>query len=318
MNLLPCPFELCYALDEIRRDNWAQLGIKYTTIETYARARFPLHWILSLALMDEGAEPTEDQILAIQLCLLVFYTMRGQEVPKILQLKAALVSVQRNSLVVAGTGFGKTHIMALLMLLENSELTKVFITISALKRLQATQVTLFLLKYSIKTVSINHDMPKDIEYWWTNIHDGRKGLTQLRTALHLIVTAEQLFKSSEGHLTQFACYLCNHTFQQGITHVNINEAHFVHYIGMERFGIPAFCSAWGRFSELKMTLPKTVCWHGFTATCPPHIQATLEMSLLGLDYSLLQIGTINQPTIVYACHCVVKSFQVFKNFLCFL
>ncbi|KAF9073941.1 hypothetical protein BDP27DRAFT_1399857 [Rhodocollybia butyracea] len=312
------PCDLWQFLNEIRRDDWAQLGIKYATMDPHTRLRFPIHFILSLAPLDDGGtEPTKDQILLLRLCLLAFYATRGLEVPKIIQLQATLVSNRQNSLVVASTGFGKKHIMALLMLLETSDSTRIFITISPLKRLQATQVTSFLLKYGIKTLAINQDTRKDIDYWRMNIHDGRQRKSQQGTARHLIVTAEQLFKSSEGQSTQFALLLRNQAFQQRISHVNVDEIHFVHYAGMERFGVPALHSAWGRFSELKMTLPKTIFWRGFTVTCPPHVQTTLEGSLLGTDYSLMRMS-INQPTIVYARHCVVRNFKVFANYLCFL
>ncbi|KAF9069374.1 hypothetical protein BDP27DRAFT_1363368 [Rhodocollybia butyracea] len=240
MDELPRPLELSQALDELREDNWAQLGVKYAAIEISQHVKIPLHFILSLAPNDGGNEPTNDQTLAVRLSLLAFYATRGHEIPNIFQLQAALASITRNSLIVAGTGFGKTHIMALLMLLEKSDSKNVFITVSPLKRLQVTQVASFLLKYGIHTVSINHDTPKGIDYWRENIHDGWKGQSQQGTAQHLIVTAEQLFKSPEGHLTPFALTLRNPAFRQRIARVNVDEIHFIHYYGMERFGIPPF------------------------------------------------------------------------------
>ncbi|KAF9058402.1 hypothetical protein BDP27DRAFT_1432863 [Rhodocollybia butyracea] len=131
----------------------------------------------------------------------MYYASHGAEIPKQFQLQAALASKIGNSLVVAGTGFGKTHIIALLMLLEKSDSTQVFITISPLKRLQAMQVTSFLAKYGINTVAVNQDMPQNKEYWKKNIHNGAINSLQIGTAQHLIVTTEQLFKSPEGHFT---------------------------------------------------------------------------------------------------------------------
>eukprot|EP00918_Siedleckia_nematoides_P076063 GHVU01166399.1.p1 GENE.GHVU01166399.1~~GHVU01166399.1.p1 ORF type:complete len:154 (-),score=9.33 GHVU01166399.1:423-884(-) len=143
------PIELDQYLDETRGDDWMKMGLKYAKIDQNIRSKFPLHWILSLALPtdDDDSEPSKEQILAIRLSLLVYHTTKGREIPKIFQLEAALASIQQNSLIVAGTGSGKTHIMALLMLLEHSDSTRVFVTISPLKRLQATQVRDLILEH---------------------------------------------------------------------------------------------------------------------------------------------------------------------------
>lgn len=85
---------------------------------------------------------------------------------------------------------------------------------------------------------------------------------------------------------------------------------------MERFGISPFRVCWGRLPELKMRLPKTVYFHGFTATCPPHVQQTIE-TLIGTDYSLIN-HCVNRADIIYARHCVVGSFQTLENYLCFI
>ncbi|KAF9063537.1 hypothetical protein BDP27DRAFT_1426790 [Rhodocollybia butyracea] len=130
----------------------------------------------------------------------MYYASHGAEIPKQFQLQAALASKRGNSLVVAGTGFGKMHIMALLMLLEKSDSTRVFITISPLKRLQAMQacnlfsckvwhkiqVTSFLAKYGINTVAVNQDTPQNKEYWKKNIYNGAINSSQIGTAQHLI------------------------------------------------------------------------------------------------------------------------------------
>ncbi|KAE9385356.1 hypothetical protein BT96DRAFT_949900 [Gymnopus androsaceus JB14] len=126
-----------------------------------------------------------EQIVAFKLCILVYYVTAGKEVPKQLQLQATLHSIEHDSLVVAGT---------------------------------VTQVQTFLLKYQIDTISINHDTPKTKEFWREHIHDSQKHASQSGTAQHLIVTAEQIFKSSEGHLSRFTLLLCEHSFSQRIAH----------------------------------------------------------------------------------------------------
>lgn len=124
-----------------------------------------------------------------------------------------------------------------------------------------------------------------------------------------------MFKSSEGHFTRLGLLLREPSFCRRIRHVNIDEIHFIHFAGIERFGIPAFRPSWGRLIELKLRLPKTVRFHGYTATCPPHVQQTIEQSLLGTDYALFK-NCVNRPGIVYARHCVVGSFAVLENYLC--
>ncbi|KAF9064407.1 hypothetical protein BDP27DRAFT_1230562, partial [Rhodocollybia butyracea] len=179
------------------------------------------------------------------------------------------------------------------------------------------QVTSFLDKYGINTVAVNQDTARNKEYWKKHIHDGAINSSQLGTAQHLIVTAEQLFKSPEGHFTRLALLLRDHTFRRRLLHINIDEVHFVHYLGRDCFGLSAFRPSWGRFSELKITLPRTLIWNAFTATCPDHVKHTLESSFLGSEYSLVQRCT-NRPSIIYARHCVVGNFDVLQNYLCFI
>ena len=75
-----------------------------------------------------------------------------------------------------------------------------------------------------------------------------------------------------------------------------------------------FRPAWGHLLELKMRVPKTVRYHGFMATCPPHVQDTIEQTLLGTDYILSNI--VSPSGIIYARHCVVGTFDVLDNSLC--
>lgn len=150
-----------------------------------------------------------------------------------------------------------------------------------------------------------------------NIHNHQKNVTQDGTARHLIITAEQFFKTTEGHFSKFAILLRDHSFCQRIAHVNIDEAHFIHFAGIPRFNVPPFRPAWGRLSELRLRLPKTVHYHAFTATSPPHVRKTIEEFLLGTNYSFFQ-SCVNRPGIIYARHCVVGSFETLENYLCFI
>ncbi|KAE9386281.1 hypothetical protein BT96DRAFT_544948, partial [Gymnopus androsaceus JB14] len=302
------PLTLSQHLDIIRNDSFTELWRKFAdSVQPNLKDNN-----LSLFIMDLD---DSEQVIALRLCLLVYTITNGKEIPKELQLKAALASIDRDTLVIAGTGFGKTHIMALLQLLEKSNSNRVFITISPLKRLQETQTEAFLNKYRIPTVAINQDTCKTKEFWKDNIHNRQKNASQAGTSRHLIITAEQLFKSPEGHFTKLAVLLREHSFCCRIAHINIDEIHFTHFAGEDRFGIPAFRPAWGRLLELKMRLPKTVRYHGFTATCPPHVQHTIEQTLLGSDYLLFK-HCVNRPGIIYARHCVVGSFDVLDNYLC--
>ncbi|KAK0452173.1 uncharacterized protein EV420DRAFT_1249608, partial [Desarmillaria tabescens] len=81
-----------------------------------------------------------------------------------LQLKAALALYQnQDSLVIAGTGSGKTFIIALLLLIDGTP-DGLSLTISPLKRLQKAQVEAFRMNYGIETAAINDETPHDDEY----------------------------------------------------------------------------------------------------------------------------------------------------------
>ena len=134
------PLTCSEAMDLIRDASFDTLCCEFSVMQHGNGGKAPLMYILTLA--------ESKQIIALKLCILVYYATRGKEIPKELQLRAAIASIERNSLVVATTGFGKTHIMALLILLEKSMSNKIFITISPLKRLQVTQVCLCTIIYS--------------------------------------------------------------------------------------------------------------------------------------------------------------------------
>ncbi|PBK66853.1 hypothetical protein ARMSODRAFT_1021264 [Armillaria solidipes] len=225
----------------------------------------------------------QDRTTAFRFCLLAWYSTHGTEVPRELQLRAALSAVEQDSLLIAGTGSGKTHVMALLILLNDDE-KRVVVTISPLKRLQVTQVSDFKSKYGINTLAINDETPRNKDYWRIHVHNGKKDASQDGTAKHLIVTAEQLFKSREGHWTRLSLLLRDKAFRARILRINVDEAHFLFFAGTSRYGVQAFRPCWGRLDDLKVTLPQSILWHGFTATCPPHIQTAIEASFLRSGY----------------------------------
>jgi replicative superfamily II helicase len=76
---------------------------------------------------------------------------------------------EKDYLIAAGTGSGKTLPMALNILLEDPAKNWITITISPLKRLQSTQETDFNTQYGIPTVVINEDTPRD-DAWWNASH----------------------------------------------------------------------------------------------------------------------------------------------------
>ncbi|KAF8233171.1 hypothetical protein L208DRAFT_1268284, partial [Tricholoma matsutake] len=83
-----------------------------------------------------------------------------------LQLCACLATFNgQDSLVDAGTGSGKTLLIALSLLLDDPANHFVSLTISPLKRLQVTQADNFNKNYRIPTIAINDDTPWEDNYW---------------------------------------------------------------------------------------------------------------------------------------------------------
>ncbi|KAN0128795.1 hypothetical protein V8E53_013382 [Lactarius tabidus] len=194
------------------------------------------------------------------------------QVPREMQLRAILPDSQgKDTLVSAGTGSSKTLPITLNVLLNDPE--KNF-------HLQVTQELDFNTWYSIPTVVVNKDTPRE-DSWW-NL---------------LIVTVEQLFKSCKGHLPHLAIFLRNQQFQQYVVCIVIDEAHNIHTAGLPHYRLDAFHPAWGRLDELRAILPQHVQWAFPSATFPLHICATIESKLL-------------KP--------VVNNIKDMKNYECFL
>ncbi len=93
---------------------------------------FPLSFISTLT--------QSQQTICYHFFLLAYFVTGGREAPRAMQLQAALATFEKhNSAVIAGTGSGKTLIIALSILLDNPS-SGATITISPLKCLQLTQV----------------------------------------------------------------------------------------------------------------------------------------------------------------------------------
>ena len=137
-------------------------------------------------------------------------------------------------------------------------------------------------------------------------------------ARHLIVTVEQLFKSSAGHFARLGHLIRNNrTFQRQLIRINVDEAHSIHTTGIPLYGLPAFRPAWGKLDELKVLLSNKIRWKAFSATFPHHILRTVEKKILKPDYVFIRV-TSNRPNTIYATHQVQGSIEDPQNYECFL
>jgi superfamily II DNA helicase RecQ len=83
-------------------------------------------------------------------------------VPNEFQLRATIAMMSgQDSLIDAGTNYGKTLCIILPCLLDPGSIS---IVVSPLKCLQAVHVLEFE-RYGVKTVSINEDTPNDLQLW---------------------------------------------------------------------------------------------------------------------------------------------------------
>lgn len=117
-------------------------------------------------------------------------------------------------------------------------------------------------------------------------------------ARHLIVTVEQLFKSSAGHFARLGHLIRNNrTFQRQLIRINVDEAHSIHTTGIPLYGLPAFRPAWGKLDELKVLLSNKIRWKAY--------------------YVSIRV-TSNRPNTIYATHQVQGSIEDLQNYECFL
>ena len=111
-------------------------------------------------------EDHADKIFCWRAVLICYMVTLGQQIPREMQLRALLSDHHGLDCVIAsGTGSGKTLPTALKILLDDPAAGLTTITLSPLKRLQVTQENDFNSKYSIRTVVINEDTPRD-DAWW--------------------------------------------------------------------------------------------------------------------------------------------------------
>ena len=137
-------------------------------------------------------------------------------------------------------------------------------------------------------------------------------------ARHLIVTVEQLFKSSAGHFARLGHFIRNiKIFQRHLICINVDEAHSIYTAGIPLYGLPAFRPAWGKLDELKVLLSNKIRWKAFSATFPRHILRTVEKKILKPDYVSIRL-TSNRPNTIYATHQVPGSIEDPQNYECFL
>ncbi|RXW12964.1 hypothetical protein EST38_g12890 [Candolleomyces aberdarensis] len=136
------------ALELVRKAKLADLT---RWIATIPAEKMPADFLDTL-----GDDVTEEPF-CLRLCLLVWIASEQTQVPKGLQLKAALAFLhQKDSLLCAGTGFGKTMMIVMAVLMNKPEDESVVIAISPLKRLQTSQRDSFL-RYGIEAMAINED-----------------------------------------------------------------------------------------------------------------------------------------------------------------
>lgn len=99
----------------------------------------------------------------------------------------------------------------------------------------------------------------------------------------------------------------------------MDEVHTSHYAGEGHYGIPPFRRSWGRLKEIKSLFPTgAIPWLAMTATCPPHVQKTIDQQgFLRPGYVTLRT-TVNRPNTIYAMHEVPGTLDDIENYACFV
>ncbi|KAK7051030.1 hypothetical protein VNI00_005142 [Paramarasmius palmivorus] len=101
--------------------------------------------------------------LALKAIIIGYLITDGREISRELQVDAVRMSYEKDSAVFAGTGSGKTLIIAILIWMTGDR--KVCFTVSPLKRLQSTQAKDFRLKYKIPKLAINGETDRTVKFW---------------------------------------------------------------------------------------------------------------------------------------------------------
>ncbi|KII92674.1 hypothetical protein PLICRDRAFT_172734 [Plicaturopsis crispa FD-325 SS-3] len=229
----------------------------------------------------------EQQLDCWRACLLV-YSASGQKiVPRDFQLKAAMPCLRGvDSVVVAGTGTGKTLIAAIPLLLHPETIS---IMISPLKRLQSSHVKSYA-KLGVRAAAINGDTTTD-PVFWKDVESGKYPL--------LIVSPEQL-GMLDGHLPRLALLLNKPRFVANIKRVHVDEAHTIYTAGISKHGEPAFRPAWGTLDVLRILLQRGTPFQLLSATLPDHIlRISKEKTMISPDCFEARMST-NRPNITYA------------------
>ncbi|KAF8825281.1 hypothetical protein HHX47_DHR4000326 [Lentinula edodes] len=237
-----------------------------------------------------------------------------KQIPHELQLKIALAGSKGNdAFVVAGTGSGKTLASVLNQLLVESD--EVTVMLSPLKRLQLSHVESIQALYSIETVAINEDTTNDNIFWEEKVHDFLN--KQPGSARLFLVTPEQCWRNSAGHLTRWGHMIRQHQFKKRVRYLIIDESHSIPTQGIAQYGLPAFRPAYGRLDELRVLLGPHIVSVALTATAPPHMCKVICAKALRPNHTSI-ITSSNRANTIYATHTVIGSIDNLENYKCFI
>ncbi|KII90888.1 hypothetical protein PLICRDRAFT_158307 [Plicaturopsis crispa FD-325 SS-3] len=220
-------------------------------------------------------------------CLLVHAVTDRKLVPRTFQLEAAMPTLRNeDSVVIAGTGSGKTLIAAIPCLLHPEAISFI---VSPLKRLQSAQVNDYA-RLGVRAIAINGDTPRD-DALWKNIREGMYSL--------LIISPEQLFMH-DGHLPRMAHLLSDQRFVSLVKRVHVDEAHTIYTAGISKHGEPAYRPAWGQIGNLRVLLQKGTPFQLLSASLTDHtLRIVKEKTLMHQQCFTVRTST-NRPNITYA------------------
>jgi hypothetical protein len=154
--------------------------------------------------LDENDKTTCRRAMAICYCV-----TEGKIIPREMQLRAVLADRHgQDSLIAAGTGSGKTLPMALNILLDDPAMQFTTITLSPLKRLQATQKNDFIDRFGIPTEVINEDTSSESSWWKV-----RRRAQQFNVSLTKPVAKRIQFKYTDAWHSKTPYSYCRTTVQ---------------------------------------------------------------------------------------------------------